>query len=67
MTVPPEIDSPFNDELDSGGLDGYYTRAFVVTELMSWLGLSKPAAEDYLADQGAETAIEAIQSQVRRC
>lgn len=65
MTVPPEPESDFGRELASGGFDGYYTRDYVVTECMAWLGLSKPDAEAYV-DADPERAIEAVQSQVRR-
>jgi hypothetical protein len=65
MTVPPEPGSDFGRELQSGAVDGYYDRDWLVTECMSWLGLSKPEAEHYV-DSDVERAIEAVQSQVRR-
>lgn len=66
MTVPPEPGSDFSPTVDDADRGGYYTDEWLVSELMCWLGLSKPDAEAYLDRHGAADAIEAVSSQLRR-
>lgn len=65
-SVPPEPGSLFAPTTGAtGGLDGYYDEAWVIAEMMCWMGHTKGEAETYLEEQGGEQAIEAIQTQIR--